>query len=68
MFYKWCACFFHGEKDSPGSGSDSLTLGFFFAETDKGECLLMSSLPGKALRTLADIVRLAKRFNTGSQN
>ena len=25
-----------------------------------GECLLISSLPGKALRTLVDIVRLAK--------
>ena len=24
-----------------------------------GECLLISSLPGKALRTLVDIVRLA---------
>ena len=25
-----------------------------------GECLLISSLPGKTLRTLVDIVRLAK--------
>ena len=28
-----------------------------------GEGLLISSLPGKALRTLVDIVRLAERFN-----
>ena len=26
-----------------------------------GKCLLISSLPGKALRTLVDIVRLASR-------
>ena len=28
-----------------------------------GECLLISILPGKALRTLADIARLAERFS-----
>ena len=28
-----------------------------------GSRLLISSLPGKALRTLVDIARLAKRFN-----
>ena len=33
-----------------------------------GECLLISSLPGKALRTLVDIVRLAKRFNMRCQS
>ena len=33
-----------------------------------GECLLISSLPGKALRTLVDIARLAKRFNIRSQS
>ena len=33
-----------------------------------GECLLISSLPGKALRTLVDIARLAERFNMGSQS
>ena len=27
-----------------------------------GECLLISSLPGKALRTRVDIARLAERF------
>ena len=27
-----------------------------------GECLLISSLPGKALRTLVDIVRLVERY------
>ena len=32
------------------------------------ECLLISSLPGKALRTLVDILRLAERFNMLSQN
>ena len=32
-----------------------------------GECLLISSLPGKALRTLVDIARLAERFNMRSQ-
>ena len=33
-----------------------------------GECLLLSSLPGKALRTLVDIARLAERFNMQSQS
>ena len=33
-----------------------------------GECLLISSLPGKALRTLVDMARLAERFNIGSQS
>ena len=33
-----------------------------------GECLLISSLPGKALRMLADVARLAKRFNMRSQS
>ena len=33
-----------------------------------GECLLISSLPGKALRTLVDIARLAERFNMHSQS
>ena len=33
-----------------------------------GECLLISSLPGKALRTLIDIARLAERFNMRSQS
>ena len=34
-----------------------------------GECLLISSVPGKALRKLADIARLAERlFNMGSQS
>ena len=31
------------------------------------ECLLISSLPGKALRTLVDIARLAERFYMRSQ-
>ena len=30
--------------------------------------LLISSLPGKAFRTLVDIARLAERFNMGSQS
>ena len=30
------------------------------------QCLLISSLPGKALRMLVDIVRLAERFNKHS--
>ena len=33
-----------------------------------GECLLISSLPGKALRTLVDIARLAEQFNMRSQS
>ena len=33
-----------------------------------GECLLISSLPGKALRTHVDIARLAERFNMRSQS
>ena len=33
-----------------------------------GECLLISSLPGKALRKLVDIARLAERFNMHSQS
>ena len=33
-----------------------------------GEFLLISSLPGKALRTLVDIARLAERFNMRSQS
>ena len=33
-----------------------------------GECLLISSLPGEALRTLVDIARLAERFNMRSQS
>ena len=33
-----------------------------------GECLLISSLPGKALRMLVDIARLAKPFNMRSQS
>ena len=33
-----------------------------------GECLLISSLPGKAMRTLVDIARLAERFNMRSQS
>ena len=31
-------------------------------------CLLISSLPGKALRTLVDLARLAERFNMRSQS
>ena len=33
-----------------------------------GECLLISTLPGKSLRTLVDIVKLAERFNMRSQS
>ena len=33
-----------------------------------GKCLLISSLPGKALRMLVDIRRLAERFNMRSQS
>ena len=33
-----------------------------------GECLLISSLPGKALRMFVDIVRLVERFNMRSQS
>ena len=33
-----------------------------------GECLLISSLTGKVLRTLVDIARLAERFNIRSQS
>ena len=33
-----------------------------------GECPLISSLPGKALRTHVDIARLAERFNKHSQS
>ena len=31
-------------------------------------CLCISSLPGKALRMLVDIARLAERFNMHSQS
>ena len=34
----------------------------------QGECLLILSLPGKALRRLVDIARLAERFNMRSQS
>ena len=33
-----------------------------------GECLLISSLPGKALRMFVDIARLAKLFNIRSRS
>ena len=33
-----------------------------------GECLLIPSLPGKDLRTLVDIAKLAKRLNLRSQS
>ena len=33
-----------------------------------GKCLLISSLPGKALRTLVDIARLAEQYNMRSQS
>ena len=33
-----------------------------------GSCLLILSLPGKALRTHVDIARLAERFNMRSVN
>ena len=33
-----------------------------------GECLLISSLPGKASRMLVDIARLAERFNMHSRS
>ena len=33
-----------------------------------GECLLISSLPGKALRMLVDIVRLSDRFTMRFQS
>ena len=34
----------------------------------QGECLLISSLPGKDLRTLVEIARLVERFNMRSQS
>ena len=34
----------------------------------QGQCLLISSLPGKALRMFADIARLAERFNMRTQS
>ena len=37
-------------------------------KTILGESLLISSLPGKAMRTLVDIARLAKQFNMRSQS
>ena len=39
-----------------------------YIERILGECLLISSLLGKALRTLVDITRLAERFNECSQS
>ena len=33
-----------------------------------GECLLISSSPGKALRMLFDVARLPERFNMHSQS
>ena len=42
------------------------TKGFHDCMVDRD--LLTSSLPGKALRTLVDIARLAERFNMRSQS
>ena len=39
-----------------------------YRERILGECLLKSSLPGKALRMHVDITRLAERFNMHSQS
>ena len=39
-----------------------------FTQRIFGECLLITSLPGKPLRTLVDIARLAERFNMCSQS
>ena len=39
-----------------------------YIENTLGERLLISSLPGKALRTHVDIARLAERFNMRSQS
>ena len=38
-------------------------IGYNFEERILGECLLVASLPGKALRTLVDIARLAYQFS-----
>ena len=50
----------------------SVDLYHVFLSTDikriLGECLLISSLPGKALRKHVDIGRLAERFNMRSQS
>ena len=49
--------------------SESLSLVCVdYNEHSYGECLLISSLPGKALRTLVDIARFAERFNMHSQS
>ena len=39
-----------------------------YIERILGESFLISSLPGKALRTLVDIARLAERFNMRSHS
>ena len=39
-----------------------------YTQSILGECLLISSLPGKAFRTLVDIAGLAERFNKRSQS
>ena len=41
---------------------------FSYKKRILGECILVSSFTGKALRTLVDIARLAERFNMLSQS
>ena len=45
-----------------------LNVGIFDIYRILGECLLISSWPGKALRTFVDIARLAERINMRSQS
>ena len=53
---------------SQGGTNTGMTRPEVINRNTLGECLLISSLPGKALRTLVDIARLAERFNMRSQS
>ena len=58
-FIEWPAMFLSAELGANRNMSGKLGMKLAIL----GECLLISSLPGKAMRTLVDITRLAERFN-----
>ena len=62
FFVIFCCCFFCSEMQT------AKALLRQCKERILGECLLISSLPGKALRTLVDIARLTERFNMRFQS
>ena len=54
--------------ETGGSSGQGSLIENDFIQRILGECLLISNLPGKALRTLVYIARLAERFNMRSQS